>query len=192
MTLGSAPGTCPAHSDLALTFKDYVPAGDTLLAEAHLDAAGGHVDIGYALDWDLLLRFRYVGARMVRLPRYLGAFRVHHGQKATTLHALAVRGPRCPARPWRQLLARQCAPAVDALSVADTCSSIRAIDWSISYRFAASTFGLAQAERGSMLQLRTDIADLVQDALARQWRARMRPLIAEVPSALRRQRWWLV
>jgi hypothetical protein len=35
----------------------------------------------FAMDWDLLLRLRASGARMVRLPRFLGAFRVHGGQK---------------------------------------------------------------------------------------------------------------
>jgi hypothetical protein len=29
------------------------------------------------LSWDLLLRFREGNARMVRLPRFLGAFRIH-------------------------------------------------------------------------------------------------------------------
>jgi hypothetical protein len=33
------------------------------------------------MDWELLLRFRASGARFVRLPRFLGAFRVHDDQK---------------------------------------------------------------------------------------------------------------
>jgi hypothetical protein len=37
----------------------------------------------FALDWDLLLRFRAAGARFVRLPRFLGAFRLHALQKST-------------------------------------------------------------------------------------------------------------
>ena len=49
------------------------------------DAVGGIVDpsFRYALDWDLLLRFREAGAAMVRLPRFLGAFRIHDEQKTT-------------------------------------------------------------------------------------------------------------
>jgi len=35
----------------------------------------------FALDWDLLLRFAEAGARIVRLPRFLGAFRTHTEQK---------------------------------------------------------------------------------------------------------------
>jgi carbamoyltransferase len=37
-----------------------------------------------ALDWDLLLRFRNAGATFIRLPRFLGAFRVHGNQKTAT------------------------------------------------------------------------------------------------------------
>ena len=37
------------------------------------------------MDWDLLVRLREAGARMVRLPRFLGAFRVHGDQKTITL-----------------------------------------------------------------------------------------------------------
>jgi hypothetical protein len=37
----------------------------------------------FALDWDLLLRFRSAGARFARLPRFLGAFRVHVEQKTS-------------------------------------------------------------------------------------------------------------
>jgi hypothetical protein len=38
----------------------------------------------FAVDWDLWLRFRECGARFVRLPRFLGAFRVHPAQKTAT------------------------------------------------------------------------------------------------------------
>jgi hypothetical protein len=37
----------------------------------------------FALDWDLLLRFRDAGARFQRLPRFLAAFRVHPTQKTS-------------------------------------------------------------------------------------------------------------
>ena len=35
------------------------------------------------MDWDLILRFRDAGAKFVRLPRFLGAFRVHPHQKTS-------------------------------------------------------------------------------------------------------------
>jgi hypothetical protein len=53
------------------------------------EAAGGCVDeqFSYALDWDLLIRFIGAGAKIKRLPRFLGAFRVHEAQKTTAMHA---------------------------------------------------------------------------------------------------------
>lgn len=75
----------PAHHDGMLTLADYVPQETLFWRRRIWDAAGGHVDpsFGYALDWDLLLRFRAAGAKIVRVPRYLGAFRIHDAQKTT-------------------------------------------------------------------------------------------------------------
>jgi GT2 family glycosyltransferase len=39
----------------------------------------------FALDWDLILRFQEAGLRFVRLPRFLGAFRVTEVQKTSRL-----------------------------------------------------------------------------------------------------------
>jgi glycosyltransferase involved in cell wall biosynthesis len=76
----------PAHSDVALTLADHIPQETVFWRRRIWDAAGGRVDSSftYALDWDLLLRFRAAGATMTCLPRYLGAFRVHDAQKSTT------------------------------------------------------------------------------------------------------------
>jgi glycosyltransferase involved in cell wall biosynthesis len=73
----------PPHDDKTLTYADYVPQ-ETLFWRRELwERAGGRIDpsFRFALDWDLLLRFRDAGARIVRLPRFLGAFRVHEEQK---------------------------------------------------------------------------------------------------------------
>jgi glycosyltransferase involved in cell wall biosynthesis len=80
----------PPHDDRALAVADFVPQETLFWRRRVWDAVGGRVDpeFGYALDWDLLLRFRDAGARMVRLPRYLGAFRVHDEQKTTAFHSL--------------------------------------------------------------------------------------------------------
>jgi glycosyltransferase involved in cell wall biosynthesis len=82
----------PRHDDLALTLEDFVPQETLFWRRSLWNAVGGYVDpsFRYALDWDLLLRFRDAGANMVRLPRYLGAFRVHDVQKTTASHALGV------------------------------------------------------------------------------------------------------
>lgn len=42
-------------------------------------------DLLFAMDWDMLLRFRDAGARMVRLPYFLGAFRIHDAQKTSAI-----------------------------------------------------------------------------------------------------------
>jgi glycosyltransferase involved in cell wall biosynthesis len=75
----------PAHSDRMLLWADYVPQETMFWRRRIWDRAGGRIDeqFQFALDWDLLLRFREAGAKFVRLPRFLGAFRVHASQKTT-------------------------------------------------------------------------------------------------------------
>jgi GT2 family glycosyltransferase len=73
----------PRHDDEMLSLADYVPQ-ETLFWRRDLwERAGGQIDTSFkfAVDWDMLLRFRDAGARIVRLPRFLGAFRVHAEQK---------------------------------------------------------------------------------------------------------------
>jgi glycosyltransferase involved in cell wall biosynthesis len=74
----------PAHDDRVLSYADFIPQ-ETLFWRRELwERVGSRVDdsFAFAVDWDLLLRFRDVGARIVRLPRFLGAFRVHPAQKS--------------------------------------------------------------------------------------------------------------
>jgi carbamoyltransferase len=75
----------PAHSDQMLIWADYVPQETMFWRRSIWDRAGGRIDdaFQFALDWDLLLRFREAGAKFVRLPRFLGAFRVHSSQKTS-------------------------------------------------------------------------------------------------------------
>jgi carbamoyltransferase len=75
----------PAHSDQMLIWADYVPQETMFWRRSIWDKAGGRIDdaFQFALDWDLLLRFREAGAKFVRLPRFLGAFRVHSSQKTS-------------------------------------------------------------------------------------------------------------
>lgn len=79
----------PPHDDEVLGLVDYVPQETMFWRRRLWERAGGHLDERYqfALDWELLLRFRAAGARMVRLPRLLGAFRWHDRQKNQTLLA---------------------------------------------------------------------------------------------------------
>ena len=73
----------PPHDDDVLGVADFVPQESLFWRRRAWDRAGGRMDdsFQYALDWDLLLRLRDSGARIERLPRFLGAFRIHDEQK---------------------------------------------------------------------------------------------------------------
>jgi hypothetical protein len=75
----------PPHNDEVLSWADYVPQETLFWRRRIWDKAGGQIDesFRFAMDWDLLLRFRAAGARFERLPRFLGGFRVHAQQKTS-------------------------------------------------------------------------------------------------------------
>ena len=81
----------PRHNPATLEWIDYVPQETLFWRKRAWDIAGG-IDPSYqfALDWDLLARFQQAGCRMVRVPYFLGAFRVHAEQK--TSHAIHTTG----------------------------------------------------------------------------------------------------
>jgi glycosyltransferase involved in cell wall biosynthesis len=76
----------PRHGDEILSWADFVPQETLFWRRRIWDEIGGRMDeeFRFALDWDLLLRFRDAGARIVRVPRFLGGFRVHDDQKTNT------------------------------------------------------------------------------------------------------------
>jgi glycosyltransferase involved in cell wall biosynthesis len=82
----------PRHDDHELTLLDFVPQETLFWRRSAWDAAGGKIDasLRFAIDWDLLLRLRESGAKMARLPRFLGAFRVHDEQKTATWYDQAL------------------------------------------------------------------------------------------------------
>jgi len=75
----------PPHDDKVLSWADFIPQETLFWRRLIWDKAGGRIDetFRFAMDWDLLLRFRDAGARFARLPAFLGAFRVHAQQKTT-------------------------------------------------------------------------------------------------------------
>ncbi len=75
----------PPHNEEILRWKDYIPQETLFWRRRIWEKVGGRFDesFQFALDWDLLLRFQQVGARFRRLPRFLGAFRVHAEQKTS-------------------------------------------------------------------------------------------------------------
>jgi glycosyltransferase involved in cell wall biosynthesis len=77
----------PPHDDRAFLWRDFIPQETLFWRRGIWERTGAALDeaLHFALDWDLLLRFRRVRARFARLPRFLGAFRIHTGQKTSAL-----------------------------------------------------------------------------------------------------------
>lgn len=77
----------PPHDDEVLSWADYVPQETLFWRRSVWEKIGACIDetFRFAIDWDLILRMREAGARFARLPRFLGAFRVHPQQKTSVL-----------------------------------------------------------------------------------------------------------
>ena len=75
----------PPHDDDVLSWADYVPQETLFWRRRIWERVGARIDesFQFAMDWDLLIRFRNAGARFSRVPRFLGAFRVHREQKTS-------------------------------------------------------------------------------------------------------------
>lgn len=74
----------PRHNPATLEWIDYVPQETLFWRKRAWDLVGGiDPSFQFALDWDLLARFQQAGCRMVRVPYFLGAFRVHPEQKTS-------------------------------------------------------------------------------------------------------------
>lgn len=74
----------PRHNPQTLEWIDYVPQETLFWRKRAWDVTGGiDPSFQFALDWDLLARFQQAGCRMVRVPYFLGAFRVHAEQKTS-------------------------------------------------------------------------------------------------------------
>lgn len=78
--------TCPRRSCDNLCLHDFIPQETLFWRRALWDKVGGlDRSFQFAMDWDLLLRFRQKGARFARLPWHLGLFRAHEAQKSQVL-----------------------------------------------------------------------------------------------------------
>ena len=75
----------PPHNNEVLSWADYIPQETLFWRRSIWEKAGGTMDesFRFAMDWDLILRLREAKAKFVRLPRYLGAFRIHPHQKTS-------------------------------------------------------------------------------------------------------------
>jgi len=74
----------PRHDPFVMRFADYVPQ-ESLFWRAELWEEVGGLDASFqfALDWDMIMRFQEAGAKIVRLPYFLGCFRIHPSQKTS-------------------------------------------------------------------------------------------------------------
>ncbi len=77
----------PGHDSALLSWVDFVPQETMFWRRRIWDRVGSRVDecLRFAMDWDLLLRFREAGAVFAHLPRFLGAFRFHAQQKTSAV-----------------------------------------------------------------------------------------------------------
>jgi glycosyltransferase involved in cell wall biosynthesis len=75
----------PPHDDEVMLWLDYVPQETLFWRRKLWEKVGNRMDESYqfALDWELLTRFHAAGAKFVRVPRFLAAFRVHALQKTS-------------------------------------------------------------------------------------------------------------
>jgi hypothetical protein len=75
----------PSHCDDVLSWADFIPQETLFWRREIWERAGGYIDqnFRFAMDWELILRFREVKAKFVRLPRFLGMFRIHPHQKTS-------------------------------------------------------------------------------------------------------------
>ena len=73
----------PGHDGEVLSWADFIPQESLFWRRRVWERVGARVDetFRFAMDWDLLIRFRTAGARFLHMPRVIGAFRVHSGQK---------------------------------------------------------------------------------------------------------------
>jgi hypothetical protein len=75
----------PGHDGKVLSWADYIPQETLFWRRRIWDKVGGKIDesFRFAMDWDLLIRFRDAGAKFAHIPQFLGAFRIHEHQKTS-------------------------------------------------------------------------------------------------------------
>jgi glycosyltransferase involved in cell wall biosynthesis len=75
----------PPHDESVLRHRDFIPQEGAFWRRRIWDRVGGiDSSFQFAFDWDLFLRFGEAGARFVRVPEFLAAFRTHREQKTWT------------------------------------------------------------------------------------------------------------
>jgi glycosyltransferase involved in cell wall biosynthesis len=77
----------PPEDGNVILWADYIPQETMFWRRTIWEKVTSKIDesFSFALDWDLILKFLMARAKIVRVPRFLAAFRVHSAQK-TSLH----------------------------------------------------------------------------------------------------------
>lgn len=75
----------PRHETEILSWVDFVPQETMFWRRRIWNKIGAQIDetFRFAMDWDLLVRFRESGAKFAHIPHFLGAFRIHEFQKTS-------------------------------------------------------------------------------------------------------------
>lgn len=75
----------PGHDSEVLSWADFVPQETLFWRRSIWNKVGARLDetFRFAMDWDLLIRFREAGACFAHVSRFLGAFRIHEKQKTS-------------------------------------------------------------------------------------------------------------
>ena len=82
----------PKHDREAIKWFNYIPQETMFWRRRVWDALGGLDEtFRFAVDWDFILRGHEKGMKFLRLPRFLGCFRVHDEQKTTKILDVAKR-----------------------------------------------------------------------------------------------------
>ena len=116
----------PRYNPSLLRIVDYIPQ-ETLFWRRSIYEKVGGLDRrwSFAMDWDLILRFASAGARIARVPYFLGRFRVHSSQKSEVLLNTQGRGRilrRCASASLDFLLIRLPSKNATGGSGASLCS----------------------------------------------------------------------
>jgi glycosyltransferase involved in cell wall biosynthesis len=75
------------HDNRVLSYADYVPQETMFWRSKLWEKVGAEFDeqFRFAMDWELILRFRKAGAKFAHIDKYLGAFRIHSSQKTSSI-----------------------------------------------------------------------------------------------------------
>ncbi|MBU3549911.1 glycosyltransferase [Polynucleobacter sp. MWH-Berg-3C6] len=77
----------PGHDSKVLSWADYIPQETLFWRRQIWNRVDSHIDesFRFAMDWDLLIRFRDAGAKFGHISNFLGAFRIHDAQKTSVI-----------------------------------------------------------------------------------------------------------